>query len=522
MLASLVADLGPLPDCASWLAKLLNISVRTARTYRDSLVGDTIVDRTVDGLLVLNETGFANWQDRARADFEDRDLRFAFDAVPRAALAWGLSTAELRALAVVFGEAVGRLADRKGVRSDAERATLAAVSRRYVVGARRTLAEHGCIVVEQWRACRFVAEGQLGTVERVFRRCRLPADADARRALSKRPALLSKGSMFAAVNAATTGRTRRLATVRAGSSGRWAAPAPSATEEQHPSATRSLFPITPPGGVPPSPRSADPKDGTAEPEARMATEVARLAHIAQQGGDVVGELRRQQAQQQPEQRACQANHREQDARQRAATLLGDRERLVRAVGDGRGADLLAAFGVFDRCDHLPLHKAEHSLARSRQGLDLRVAKVAGGLQAGALVVAKVAAAALRSRNLTSLGGAVRWRLEQFVKTGDLAKVAGKFAQLDAEAIPETFEARGPTPKDHSEHPAVRDARRQIEGLARAGEWRAVLFALERSRSREQGWTAATVSRWTGLSEGHVEQQLATERTARAARGARAC
>ncbi|MBL8754870.1 MAG: hypothetical protein JNK15_16315 [Planctomycetes bacterium] len=255
VLASFVADLGPLPDAVRYLARLLNCSTRTAATYRDSLVGDGIVDRTANGWLVINEGGFGRWKERAVADFGARGLRFAIDAVPMAALAWMLTTADLRGVAIVFGEAVGKNADRPGTRTDAERAALASVSRRYVIAARKTLSEHDCMVVEKWKSVPFISrDKKLAAVERVFRRVRLPDDPQARRELCKRPTILSKQSKLAAVAAATAGRQRQLVGGRDATLGRWA---PSATREQAPSAMAVVFPIAPSEGSAPSPRNAE-------------------------------------------------------------------------------------------------------------------------------------------------------------------------------------------------------------------------------------------------------------------------
>jgi hypothetical protein len=253
VLASLLADLGPLPDSARYLAKLLNVSTRTATTYRDSVTADGIAARTADGMLVLDAAGFARWQERARADFAARALRFAFDAVPIAALAWGLSTAELRAHAIVFGEAVGKLANRAGCRTDSERAALAGVGRRYVVAARATLAERGCRVLEQRVAFR-IAGGAGQLAEKVLRRVALPDDAEARRELCKRPALLGTSTRARAAAAADSGR-RRPESASRGTLGRWVAP--SATKEHDPSATAVALPIASADGSTPSPRCAD-------------------------------------------------------------------------------------------------------------------------------------------------------------------------------------------------------------------------------------------------------------------------
>ncbi|MFN6145378.1 MAG: hypothetical protein ACK5AL_03360 [Planctomycetota bacterium] len=535
MLLSLAAAsdrIGAMPDAVPFLARLLGCSPRTARTYRDELVVAGLLRRTADGRLVVDAAALDAWKARAVADFAGRGLRFAFDAVPRAALGWGLSTAELRAVAVVFGDAVGAKADRSGVRTDAERAELAGVGRRYIVAARAQLVAHGCRAISRRVGFR-LPDGSSGQL--VLRRVALPDDAANRRQLSRRPAMMAGGATAAVAAAATSGSARTLVAGR-GTCGRWTAGAPSATKEQSPSATAAHLPISTSEVETPSPRTAVRTDGVASPPVKdgphegvvaKGAAVVELAAVAQAGGDLLAILLPP-----PAATSEAPADREQAGRKQAEQLLADGARLARAVADGRTADLLAGFGVFDRADRVPAAKAGPVLDRRRQGLALRLATVAGGARGAALVVVRVAAAVLRARGVRQLGAVIIRRLEAYVASADLRRAAGTWCELDAAAIAAVVRgertaprARGertdaaPIARDHSAHDdrARRTATGAAVAAARVGDNRLLLRFAERGADLDA--VAAALQRPVADLQAVVEVERAA-RAARFAAGAR--
>lgn len=497
LLLALVLDGDSWPNNATGTAKLLGVTPEAVRQWRGWLVaaGFVFVD---GGFLVATEAG--------RACLERSD------PLPRALLRGERPTPRvLRACAAIYSECVGWRADRRGVRSDADRAAALFVGRSTFAEARRLLAARGLVKLEK------VQRGRARLV-------RPRAELDA------------KGKPVGAHGSPLCELARQRLAVAA-ERGRWGANGSSSE-----GANGSSYPHQVPSEPFPIRRDAPAgTDGAAAPAAKdgqagsahdAANAVAKLAEVAQAGGDVLAELTRQRAEQNPQQQAEQAQEREASTRQRAERLLADGPRLERAVADGRTADLLAAFGVFDRCDRVAQHKAAPLLDRRRQGLAVRLAKVAGSTSRAALVVVQVAAAALRWRKLRSLGALVAKRLERFIADASLVAVAGPWATLDARAVVAVFrgerpaprgrgerrsEAAAPIAKDHAEQPAMRALRSRIVGAAQAGDWGRLLRALGEPIARERGLGARAASDWSGVPEPIIEAGLAAAREAAAAR-----
>jgi hypothetical protein len=500
LLLALVLDGDRWPNNATGTAKLLGVTHEAIRLWRGWLVAAGLL--VVDGAhLVATEAG--------RACLERSD------PLPRALLRGERPTPKvLRACAAVYGECIGWRADRRGVRADAERADALCIGRATVAEARRLLAARGLVKLEK------VQRGRARLV-----RPRAQLDAKGKPVGAHGSPLCELARQRLAV-AAERGRRGANGSSSEGANG-------SSSPHQEASLPCPIGRDAPAGTDGAATPAA--KDGQASNGNDAANAVSKLAQVAQAGGDVLAELARQRAEQNPQRQAEQAKDREASTRRQAERLLADGLRLERAVADGRTADLLAAFGVFDRCERVPQHKAAPLLDRRRQGLAVRLAKTAGSTSRAALVVVQVAAAALRWRKLRSLGALVAKRLERFIADANLVAVAGPWATLDARAVVAVFRGERPAPrgrgerrsdaapiaKDHAEHPAMRALRSRIIGAAQAGDWRALLRALNEPIAREQGLGARAASDWSGVPEADIEAGLAAAREAAAARFAAA-
>lgn len=510
LVLALVCDReGGHPDNLVALARALSCSRFVVRQWRDSLLHERIIEQ-VGGFLRIGP-GFAAWRAAAEHDFASRGLRFGFDPLPRRFLAAGHRPAVVHAAAIVYADAIGFRDPRRFVRADEERAALANVSEPTVRRARTELREMRFVEVEALR------RGRAN-----LRRVKLPADAKG-----------THGSPMAEKRAATLAERAERGRVRRPAGGNCVAReggncvAPHHQEPTVPVTIRAeAGPARADGAAAPAA-----KDGQAGSALAPANAVAALAQVAQAGGDLLAELARQRAEQNPQQQAEQAQDREASTRQRAERLLADGPRLERAVADGRTADLLAAFGVFDRCDRVAQHKAAPLLDRRRQGLAVRLAQVAGSTSRAASIVVQVAAAALRWRKLRSLGALVAKRLERFIADANLVAVAGPWAALDVRTVAAVFRGERPAPrargerrsdaapiaKDHAEHPAVRALRSRVIGAAQAGDWGRLLRALGEPIARERGLGTRAASDWSGVPEATIEAGLAAAREAAAAR-----
>ncbi len=127
------------PDNMAAIARTFDVDPETARRWRHELLKQGLCAQA-GGYLVAT--------DKAR-----ELLRAGCDPLPRVLLRRGVrpTPAELRACAVVYADAIGWRADRRGCRADAERAALAGTSRRLVIAARRLLAERALVTVEALR-----------------------------------------------------------------------------------------------------------------------------------------------------------------------------------------------------------------------------------------------------------------------------------------------------------------------------------------------------------------------------------
>ncbi len=497
LLLALVLDGDRWPNNATCTANMLGVTPEAVRRWRGwlSAAGLMLVDGS---FLVATEAG--------------RECLAHSDPLPRALLRGARPTPkELRACAAIYGECIGWRADRRGVRSDADRAAALCIGRATVAEARRLLVARGLVKLEK------VQRGRARLV-------RPRAELDA-----KGKPVGAHGSPLCEL-----ARQRLAIAAERGRSGANGSSSEGANRLSHPHQVPSEpFLIRAENGP-------DRQDGAAPPGARdeqtssahdAANAVARLARVAQGGGDVLAELARQRAEQNPQQQAEHAQDREASTRQRAERLLADGPRLKRATDNGRTADLLAAFGVFDHCDRVPKHRAESLLDRRRQGLALRLAKVAGSTSQAALIVAQIGAAAVRWGKLRSLGALVASRLVRFVADANLADVAGDWATLDANAIAAVFRGERPAPrirgerrgdappmaKDHAGHPHVRRLRSLIIGAAQAGDWRALRCALGEPIARELGLDSRAVSEWSGVPERSILVGLTVARETASAR-----
>jgi hypothetical protein len=497
LLLALVLDGHRWPNNATGTANLLGVTREAVRHWRGWLVafGLVLID---GGHLVATEAG--------------RACLGRSDPLPRRLLRGARPTPKvLRACAAIYGECIGWRADRRGVRSDADRAASVCIGRGTVAAARRLLAARGLVKLEK------VQRGRARLV-------RPRAELDA-----KGKPVGAHGSPLGEL-----ARQRLAVAAERGRRGANGSSSEGANGSSYPHQEATLpYPIgrDAPAGTDGAAAPAA-KDGQAGSAHDAASAIDKLAQVAQAGGDLLAELARQRAEQNPQQQAEQAQDREASTRQRAERLLADGPRLERAVADGRTADLLAAFGVFDRCDRVPQHKAALLLDRRRHGLAVRLAQVAGSTSRAALIVVQVVAAALRWRKLRSLGALVAKRLERFIATASLVVVAGPWAALDARAIVAVFrgerpaprgrgerrsEAAAPIAKDHAEHPAVRRLRSRIIGAAQAGDWPVLLRALGEPIARERGLGVHAAADWSGAPEATIEAGLAAAREAAAAR-----
>ena len=128
------------PDNCAATGRMLGVDRDTVRAWRQRLLAEGLVELR-GGYVVATDKG--------------RELlRAGCDPLPRALLRGRgkrPSPALLRACAIVYADAIGWRAARRGCRSDGERALLAGVSRRYVVAARLLLADRDLIGVEALR-----------------------------------------------------------------------------------------------------------------------------------------------------------------------------------------------------------------------------------------------------------------------------------------------------------------------------------------------------------------------------------
>lgn len=361
------------PDNCSATGRQLGVHRDTVRRLRDELVHRGLVV-VVDGYLVATAEGCAV-------------QRRGCDPLPRPLLRGRCdrpSLAQLRAAAVVYGDAVGWRADRRGCRSDAERAELAGVHRHTVVAARALLVARGLVAVEELRR---------GRAD--LRRARLTED---RSATHGRP--MSDGRAEASAEHARRGRARlRRGAELVDSGGAELVDTPM----QSPTGTIPLqAPPAPPKGFP-KPFAQEGFDRQSEPATavRVADPQQRRRRAPAPAGDVLRDL----VPELPQARAAQAGR---DAGGSAGAeaelrrLVQDPQavpRLLRLPAPRAVAQVLVASQVLDQAPRL------------RDGLAVQVARVLAPVQVLALAIDVVLG---RPRNVPAV---LRQRLDRAVAGG---------------------------------------------------------------------------------------------------------
>lgn len=430
VLLALVLDRDPgHPDNATATARMLEVDRESVRRWRRRLVADGLVVQ-VAGYLIATDAG--------------RALLRQSDPLPRALLRGrgGRPTPEtMRACAVVYADAVGWRADRRGCRTDAERAKFAGVSRPTVRLARELMAARDLIGVEAVRR---------GRAD--LRRARLTDD---RRATHGAPMASARAERLAA--AAVRGRSGLqggAAQISRRGAAQISSPMQSPTE---------TYPMQGP-----SPRPVDGSDvallldgcGTA----RRGRTVA--------AGDLVADVLRAAAPESERQaiddRTAATSASATAAAHAAACaelrdLAGDRAAVQRLLAkpDRTGcAALLELLRVFDRAP------------RKRAGLAVQVAQMLGTADLLALAVDSLLG---RPRNLAAVvlarirrhaaGEAVRTRCRA---DWPLVRLLDAVAAADRQAPPAAGRRRAPEPRDHDPHRQIATAA-AAEAAVR-GDW----------------------------------------------------